>query len=332
MPASRSSYPPADVHRDEGPLADNAGMALPSIAPMLASSGDLPGPDAEASWAYEMKWDGVRAMGYLEDGSLRLLSRNDRDITEAYPELTSLAGELPGRSLVLDGEVVAFDAHGRPSFGALQPRMHLRDARRVRQLASESPVAYLVFDLLYADGNSLLDVPYVERRVALAGLGLNGQRWQAPPAFQGDGAAARAASEAAGLEGVVAKRLASLYRPGRRSTDWVKAKHQRTQEVVVLGWQPGKGRRSGGVGALVLGVPDADGTLRYAGQVGTGFPEAVLADLARRLRPLERKTSPLAQPLPARDVAGVHWVSPKLVGEVKFSEWTRDGRLRHPVW
>jgi bifunctional non-homologous end joining protein LigD len=193
-------------------------------------------------------------------------------------------------------------------------------------------VAYLVFDLLYADGDSLLDVPYAERRVALARLGLNGQRWQAPPAFEGDGAAARAASEAAGLEGVVAKRLASLYRPGRRSTDWVKAKHQHTQEVVVLGWQPGEGRRSGGVGALVLGVPDADGTLRYAGQVGTGFSEAVLADLARRLRPLERKTSPLAELLPPRDAAGVRWATPKLVGEVQFSEWTKDGRLRHPVW
>ena len=307
-------------------------MALPLIAPMLAVSGRLPAGADESGWAYEMKWDGVRAIGYVDAGCLRLRSRNDRDVTEAYPELAGLAAALDGRSVVVDGEVVAFDAQGRPSFGAIQPRMHLRDARRVARLAAESPVAYLLFDLLYADGRSLLEMPYAERRAALEALELHGEHWQAPPAFEGDGAAAMAASSGAGLEGVVAKRRASAYRPGRRSGDWVKVKYQRTQEVVLVGWEPGEGRRSGGIGALVLGVHDDAGTLRYAGQVGTGFTGAVLADLANRLAPLERKTSPLHGELPARDAAGVRWVRPELVGEVAFTEWTRDGRLRHPVW
>ena len=243
-----------------------------------------------------------------------------------------LATGLTGRQLVLDGEIVAFDAAGRPSFGALQPRMHLRDARRVHQLASESPVAFLIFDLLHAEGRSMLALPYVERRAALAELDLQGEHWQCPPAFDGDGAAASAASDAAGLEGVVAKRLVSRYRPGRRSTDWVKVKHERMQEVVVVGWEPGEGRRAGGIGALVLAVPGDEGGLRYAGQVGTGFTADTLAHLARLLRPLERTTSPLPGRLPGKDAAGVRWVTPKLVGEVRFSEWTRDGRLRHPVW
>ena len=307
-------------------------MALPVIAPMLATAGTLPMAGHEALWAFEMKWDGVRAVGYVEGGTLRLRSRNDRDVTEAYPELAGLAQESGARALVLDGEIVAFDSAGRPSFGALQQRMHLRDAARVRRLAGASPVAYLIFDLLHLGGHSLLAAPYAERRAALAGLGLHGRCWQSPPAFEGDGAAAMSASRAAGLEGVVAKRAASRYRPGRRSTDWVKVKHDRMQEVVVVGWEPGEGRRAGGIGALVLGIPDDGGVLRYAGQVGTGFTEAVLADLAARLRRLERRTSPLSGELPRREAAGVRWVSPELVGEVRFGEWTRDGRLRHPVW
>ena len=307
-------------------------MALPLIAPMLAVSGRLPAGADESGWAYEMKWDGVRAIADLEGGTLRLRSRNDRDVTAAYPELTGLTAAVGERSIVLDGEVVAFDADGCPSFAALQPRMHLRDVRRIARLASEVPVAYLVFDLLYADGTGLLDQPYAERRAALLELALQGEHWQVPPAFEGDGAAAVAASSQAGLEGVVAKRLTSPYRPGRRSGDWVKVKHTRTQEVVVVGWESGEGRRAGGIGALVLGVHDEEGQLRYAGQVGTGFTEAVLADLAQRLLPLERDTSALHGELAPRDAAGVRWVRPRLVGEVTFTEWTRDGRLRHPVW
>jgi bifunctional non-homologous end joining protein LigD len=161
---------------------------------------------------------------------------------------------------------------------------------------------------------------------------LHEAHWQVPPAFDGDVDSALAASQTAGLEGVVAKRRASRYRPGRRSSDWVKAKHERYQEVVVVGWEEGEGWRTGGIGALVLAVPGVDGGLRYAGQVGTGFSGAALADLAERLRPLERATAPLAGPLAARDAAGVHWVEPLLVGEVRFGDWTRDGRLRHPVW
>jgi bifunctional non-homologous end joining protein LigD len=307
-------------------------MDLPRIAPMLATSGKLPAAREESNWAFEMKWDGVRAIAYVEGGSLRLRSRSDRDVTESYPELAGLVEALSGRPVVLDGEIVAFDESGRPSFGALQPRMNLRDARRVHALASEAPVAYLIFDLLYEQRRSLLSTPYVERREALGTLGLQDRRWQCPPAFEGDAAAAMAASRDAGFEGVVAKRAASAYRPGQRSADWRKVKHERTQEVVVLGWEPGEGRRGGGIGALVLGVPDDAGGLRYAGQVGTGFSQAALADLGHRLRPLERASAPLQKALPAKDAAGVRWVEPELVAEVRFGEWTRDGRLRHPVW
>jgi bifunctional non-homologous end joining protein LigD len=210
--------------------------------------------------------------------------------------------------------------------------MHLRDARRIRRLVADTPVAYLVFDLLYADGTVLLDMPYEQRRAALMQMGLQGQHWQVPPAFEGDATAAMEASSQAGLEGVVAKRLSSDYRPGRRSGDWIKVKHQRSQEVVVVGWEQGEGRRAGGIGALVLALHDDGGELRYAGQVGTGFTEAALTELARRLQPLETATSPVQRGLTARDAARVRWVRPQLVGEVAFSEWTRDGRLRHPVW
>jgi bifunctional non-homologous end joining protein LigD len=193
------------------------------------------------------------------------------------------------------------------------------------------PVVYLVFDVLYLDGHTTTGLPYTGRRELLEGLALEGPAWAVPPASHGGGKQMVEVSRERGLEGVLAKRLDSPYLPGRRSPHWRKVKNVRTQEVVVAGWRPGSGRRAGGIGSLLLGLPGEEG-LEYVGHVGTGFTDAALADVERRLRPLERKTSPFAVGPPRADAKDAHWVTPKLVGEVTFTEWTGDGRLRHPSW
>lgn len=316
------------VHRMDEP--DGAFEPVPELVrPMLAMAGVLPADHDR--WAFELKWDGVRAVGYVEGGRLRLLSRNDHDVTVSYPELRPLGEALGWRPVVLDGEIVAFDDANRPSFAALQERMHVTDAARARRLSQRTPVTYLVFDVLHLDGRPTLAEPYRERRRLLESLELHGENWQTPRWFPGPGEQVLEAAAENGLEGVVAKRLDSRYQPGRRSGDWVKVKRSRTQEVVLVGWTQGRGRRQGRLGALLLAVP-VDGGLRYAGKVGTGFNEKVLDDLAGRLAPLERAGPPVPGPLPRAQVAGATWVEPVLVGEVTFGEWTRHGRLRHPSW
>jgi bifunctional non-homologous end joining protein LigD len=296
---------------------------------MLAASGELP-RDGDR-YAFEMKWDGVRAVVYVEGGRVRALTRNDREVVASYPELRRLGAALGTRQVVLDGELVAFDEHGRPSFGRLQQRMHVTNASQVRSLTKSVPVAYLVFDVMHLEGRSLLGLPYSERRQILEELALDGPSWATPPVFDGDGDAAFEASRANGLEGVVAKRLDSPYEPGRRSGAWLKVKNFRTQEVVICGWKPGEGRRAGGIGSLLLGI-NTDRGLLYAGHVGTGFTQAKLAELAAMLRPIERKTSPYDDEVPRQFARDARWVTPKYVGEVVFGEWTADGRLRHPSW
>lgn len=321
--------PAGDPARSGGPLPGD-------LTPMMAVPGVLPGPAEDAQWAYETKWDGVRVLAFVEGGQIRLRSRNDLDITVSYPELEGLGSQLGGVQAVLDGEVVAFGADGRPSFARLQKRMHVGQAAEARRLSGTDPARYLVFDLLHLDGSATIGLPYQQRRQLLEGLDLDGASWQCPPYFAGNGAIVLEASQQLGLEGVVAKRLSSTYRPGRRSPDWRKIKNIRTQEVVVLGWQAGNGRRAGTIGSVLVGVP-ADGEsaasgLRYAGKVGTGFTEAALTALHQKLRPLARPTPALATPPPRADIVGAQWVQPELVAEVGFGEWTPDGRLRHPVW
>jgi bifunctional non-homologous end joining protein LigD len=286
---------------------------------------------ADAGWSFEMKWDGVRAIVTVDDGTVAITSRNLRDVTVSYPELSGLGAALPGRRVVLDGEIVAFDASGRPDFGLLQRRMHVASAPAAATLARTEPVVLLAFDLLYVDGRNLMPRPYLERRERLEALGLDSPAWQVPPAFDGGGAQAVRASEEARLEGVVAKRKTSPYFPGRRSPDWLKVKNLRTQEVVIAGWAPGKGRREGTIGSLLLGIPE-DGRLRYVGQVGTGFTDAALNDLQTTLADDATDTCPFDPPPPRADARDASWVQPRLVGEVRFTEWTGDGRLRHPAW
>ncbi|GAB3202205.1 ATP-dependent DNA ligase [Geodermatophilus arenarius] len=300
----------------------------PVPAPMLAVAGELPADDA--AWGYEFKWDGVRALAAVRDGRVDLWARSGTQLADRYPELGRLPDTLAGVDAVLDGEVVALDRLGRPDFGLLQNRMHRTGGPEVARLAAAAPVTYLVFDLLAERGRSLLGLPYARRRERLDALAPQGHRWAATPWFRGGGADVHAASRDNGLEGVVAKRLDSPYRPGARSPEWRKVKHVRTQSVVVGGWRPGRGRRAGGVGSLLVGVHDDDGRLVYAGHVGTGFTDAVLRELGGLLTP--RRTPPFAGAVP-RDVArDARWAEPELVGEVAFAAWTADGRMRHPAW
>ena len=317
------------VHRmDPAPEGYEPLPAL--IRPMLAVLSERLPRDQQA-YGYEFKWDGVRAMVYVDGGRPRALSRNDRDVTASYPELRDLAESLGSRTVVLDGEIVALDAQGRPSFETLQARMHVTNAAQVRRLVTQVPATYLVFDVLYLDGASLLDTPYVERRRLLESLQLSGPSWQTPPHFESDGDAVLAASKAQGLEGVLAKRLDSRYYAGKRSDSWLKVKNLRTQEVVIGGWKPGEGRRAGAIGSLLLGVPGSDG-LAYVGHVGTGFTDKMLRDLEADLAPLTRDESPFATTVPREHARDARWVQPVIVGEVAFGEWTREGRLRHPAW
>jgi bifunctional non-homologous end joining protein LigD len=298
---------------------------------MLATLGDLPPTSRDEDYGYELKWDGVRAVAYIATGTFRLMSRSDKDVTTSYPELADLGTAASGRQLVLDGEIVAFDDGGRPSFAALQYRMHVGDPAQARRLAVKSPVTYLLFDVLHLDETTLTEGTYAERREILEALALRGPRWDTPPYFAGGGPAARSLSRAQGLEGIVAKRLDSIYEPGRRSRNWIKVKNLWTQEVIIGGWKPGQGRRGGGIGSLLLGVQGDEG-LVYVGHVGTGFTDRMLADLGDRLRGLARQTPPFDTPVPPRDAKDAHWVEPTLVGEVRFGEWTPDARMRHPSW
>ena len=304
-------------------------LTRPGFLPMLATPGELPPAEQDAQWGYEFKWDGVRAVAAVEAGRLSLRSRKGDDITVRYPELASLPPSVSGRDVVVDGEIVLLDDAGVPDFGALQNRMH-RTGPEVRGMAAARPVTYLVFDLLADGEESLLDRPYAERRERLDELAPSGSRWALTPWFPGGGAGVLAASRENGLEGVVAKRLDSVYRPGVRGPEWVKVKNFRTQAVVVGGWRPGKGRRAGGVGSLLFGVHDDEGRLVYAGHVGTGFSQQDLRDLAALFT--ARRTSPFAGTLPREVTRDAHWIEPSLVGEVAYAVWTSDGRLRHPSW
>lgn len=317
------------IHRMD-PLADDE-EPMPTLVPaMLATAADLPGDDD--GWTYEMKWDGIRAIAYVDGGRITLLTRSERDVSATYPEIRLLGETLGSTRVVLDGELVAFDESLRPSFGRLQQRMGVATAAQARGLVARYPVVYVIFDLLYVDGRSTLDLPYTERRQLLERLSLSGPSWQTPPALGADGEAVLEATKASGLEGVVAKRDASTYQPGRRSTDWLKIKNSLDQEVVIGGWAPGKGRRADTIGALLLGVyDDNDAGLRYVGKVGTGFTDAALRLLAERLSGLQQKASPFGD-VPRKDAKDAIWCRPELVGEVAFSQWTTDGRLRHPSW
>jgi bifunctional non-homologous end joining protein LigD len=306
---------------------------LPRVLPMKAVTGELPAVDE--GWAYEVKWDGMRAVAYVNDPDgrpLRLETTRGLDATARFPELAGLPGALEPHAAVLDGELVAFDEGGRPSFGRIQHRIHVVNAQLAARRAAENPVQYHVFDVMHVDSHNLTALPYLARRKLLTELVSDGPNWRVPPHYIGGGADLLDAARTNGLEGIMAKRVDSLYLPGKRSPSWRKVKVRPRQEFVVGGWQPGHGGRAGRLGSLLLGYHDQSGSVRYAGKVGTGFTEAELARLGQLLA--EREVSePPFDPAPPRPVArAAHWARPDLVAEVTFAEWTSDGTLRQPSY
>ena len=298
-------------------MKDQHVFQFDELAPMLATHGSVAKLTAP-QWAFEAKWDGYRLLVEADHGEVRLRSRSGRDITKEFPQLDSLAADLADHQAVLDGEVVALDASGAPSFAAMQNR-----ARATR-------IEFWAFDLLYLDGRSLLRARYRDRRQLLETLAA-GSSLIVPDLLPGDGDQALDYSRKQRWEGVVAKKRDSTYQPGRRSASWVKDKYWNTQEIVIGGWRAGQGGRTSGIGSLLMGIPAADG-LHFAGRVGTGFTERDLANLKKTLAPLHTDESPFEARLSTQDAKGVTFVKPTLVGEVRYSEWTSDNRLRQPSW
>lgn len=299
----------------------------PLFAPMLAAGGYR--PFDQAGWWFEPKFDGVRTLLYLEGDAVRLLSRTGRDQTATYPELTRLYRNVAATNAVVDGEIVATDDRGRPSFERLQQRMNLTDPGDVERARRRIPVDLVAFDLLWLDGQDLTGRPLHERRRLLQEVVSEGRGLQLIYWVEEEGRRFFEVARQHGLEGVIAKRAESRYLPGRRSDDWRKIKALRTQDCVILGATPGQGARRDAFGALLLAA-HRDGRLVWVGQVGTGFTEATLRDLSARLQELEVEDPPIPDP-ELRRLKGVRWVRPALVCEVEYLQMTEGGRkLRAP--
>lgn len=313
------------IHRMDPPADPNEEPMPDQVEPMLAKLAKLPRDDS--LYTFEVKWDGARVICFCDGGHVKLQTRNLRDVTGEYPELRALGRALGSTRAILDGEVVALDDDGKPSFGLLQRRMHVASESTARRRAEETPATYMVFDLLYLNGHSTMSLPYAERRKLLEQLELEGPSWRTPSSHAGDGQAMLDASRQQDLEGVVAKRLDSTYEPGARTGAWLKIKNHREQELVVGGWLPGQGRRGKTIGSLALGYYEDRKRLVYAGNVGTGFSGEMLATLKRMLDSLATDESPFEGRQPPEQTV---FIRPQLVVEVEFSEWTRAGTLRHP--
>ncbi len=301
-------------------------------------------PDDEA-WAFEVKWDGMRIIAAVDasdddaEPTVALWSAAGNDATARFPEILPIAEVLRPHTAVLDGEVVALDPDGRPDFGRLQPRMQARSDKATSATAADQAVTFIIFDLLELDGNDLTGQAYEDRHRLLDLLIEPSAYWTVTDSWTGGGAALLDAMDAAGMEGLIAKRLGSRYEAGRRSSDWLKIKVRRRQELVVGGWLPGKGNRAETFGALLVGyypddVPESHrgpGVLVYAGRIGTGFRRTEQDRLVAELSSLAADTSPFAAVPPDVARAG-RWVRPELVVEAEFGEWTGDGVMRHPAY
>jgi bifunctional non-homologous end joining protein LigD len=293
-----------------------------TYAPMLATLSDPKEMPRGDGWEYEIKWDGYRIVSRVAGGEAELRTRRDQDYTKRFSNVAKeLVKALKTPDCVVDGEVCALDEEGRPSFSAMQ------------QAKAGTPIVYYVFDLLEVDGEPIIELPLSERRARLRKL-LDGRNHtvQFSQPFD-DGRALYEAAKQQRLEGIMGKRVDSRYLPGKRSRDWLKFKTHGEQELVIAGYTRGKGRREWSFGSLVLGAYGPDG-LEWVGNVGTGFDDAEIDRLLKKLRPLERKTSPFptTPKMPRVRKDDVVWVEPKLVAEVSFAEWTHDGRLRAPVY
>ncbi|HEY0830340.1 MAG TPA: non-homologous end-joining DNA ligase [Candidatus Dormibacteraeota bacterium] len=315
------------IHRMDPPQDPDRKPMPQKIEPMLAKLVDkLPTPDD--AWGFEFKWDGIRAVSFIDGGRVKLQSRTGEDITPRYPEIHPMGRAVGSSEVILDGEIVALDGKGRPSFEEIQQRMGLTAEADIRRKMKEVPVTYMLFDVMWRDGHSLMDQPYTARREALAKLKLSGASWQTPPYEKGGGKTMKDASAKAGLEGVMAKKLGAKYEPGGRTGAWQKIKNRNRQELVVGGWLDGEGKRRGYPGALLVGYY-RDGKFVYAGKVGTGFTDTILEDLNQKLKPLATDKNPFDVGSAAR---AAHFVKPKIVAEFEFVEWTRGGQLRAPAF
>lgn len=292
------------------------------IAPMLAIPSGLPAD--QKNWAFEYKWDGVRAISFWDGSRLTIQSRSQLDITRRYPDLADLGAALGKRPAILDGEILALDENSRPSFALLQRRMHAEGADNIRRLSKQIPVWYVLFDVLWADGRSTMSLPYRERRQILEELTIAGPTWQITPAHVGQGRAMLEAAKSNHLEGLVAKQVDSIYEPGRRSPAWLKIKVVFGQEFVIGGWVPEKGNDHDRLGVLLVGYYDCEGRLRYAGGVGTGYNASLHASITRALKQRTVTTSPFFDRVPRKDAI---FVSPDLVAEVEFRRWPAGGLI-----
>jgi bifunctional non-homologous end joining protein LigD len=302
----------------------------PLLDPMLATVSD--GPFDDPAWVYEPKWDGVRALAVCDEAT-RLVSRRGNDITTGYPELSGLHNRLVALDAIVDGEIVAFD-DGKPSFQKLQQRMHVRNEQQLSALVRKSPVAFMVFDLIYLDGASLIGEPLDRRRQLLEEIVVPDDRIQISPAIFGEGTVLYQAAVDQGLEGIVAKRLDAPYEPGKRSPAWLKIKTVLDLDAVVVGWTEGSGSRDGTLGSLVLALYDGEDSLRHVGNVGTGFNRESLADAVNRLRNLPGSDNPFraAALNSSPELRKAHWVAPTLVATLEYRELTNAGRLRAPAF
>jgi bifunctional non-homologous end joining protein LigD len=290
---------------------------------MLATPGPLP---TGAEWVYEVKWDGMRLLAEVTDGEVRLVTRAGRDVTSTFPELSGLTAIAP--DVVLDGEVVLLE-DGVPSFAALADRVH-RPVSRTSVVAR--PVTFMVFDVLRLYGVPLLERPMRERRATLERLDTASVPAVALSPLYTDGRALFEATGRRGMEGILAKRRESEYRPGRRSPAWVKVTHRHTQTCLVGGWRPERSGQGTRIATLLLGVPDG-GDLRYAGRVPVGLAGAVVQRvLSELVTDLETGASPFFERPPRAEAAGAHWCEPVVTVEVAHHGWTVDGRLRQPVF
>lgn len=302
------------------------GVTVPHIEPMAAVVGDLPPEDGR--WAFEPKWDGMRAVVELDDGTVRIRGRSGRDVTVEFPELAVLASVSP--VAVLDGEIVALDESGRPSFSRLQQRFGIADPAKAALAARSVPVSFVAFDLLHLGGHDAWKLPYRDRRALLEQLVTPDPPLLLSPSGEGDGQHWLDAARSSGIEGIMAKRVDRPYEPGRRSPSWRKVKLRNEQEFAVCGATRGQGRRADSLGALVLGCHDGDGW-RWVGNAGTGLRDDDLQWWSTELAAQRSDRCPF-DPVTARERAlrDAWWVTPTLVVQVAFAEWTGDGRLRQP--
>lgn len=300
------------------------------VTPMKAAPGELPA--ANGDWGYEIKWDGMRIIAHIDSDGVRLQSSNGNDVSASFPELEGLSVLLDGfDSLILDGEAVAIDDEGVPSFGLLQQRMHVSDPVDARRRAVTVPVSFAIFDVLHINGQDTVRLPFSDRRQLLEGIVEDGLHWRLTTLHLDDPAGLLASVTERGMEGLVAKKMSSHYQEGKRPSTWVKIKPRHRQEFVVGGWSEGRDGNAGNLGSLLLGYMDG-GDLIHCGSVGSGLNDQSRREWLARVSEHELAKPPFANKVDRKAGRTFHWTAPNYVVEVAFNNWAEDGHLRHPVY